>query len=161
MPSSKDVRDIERAVNAVLEEFASAVAPSQPPALVLEDALRMGRGVYAEAQRMCVAIVFCVTDAGGTPLVLHRMDGAFLGSVSLAQAKAWTAVAYQRPTHALFEACQPGRELYGIQHTPGACIVGGGYPCFKGGVLVGGVGISGGTVEQDIVLASRALELIL
>jgi len=92
--------------------------------------------------------------------VLHRMDGAFLGSVSLAQAKAWTAAAYHRPTHAFFEACQPGRELYGMQHAPGVSIVGGGYPCFKNGVLVGGVGVSGGTVEQDMALASMALELL-
>lgn len=160
MPSPKDARDIERAVRAVLEEFAAAAVPAPPPALALEDALRMGRGVYAEARRMGIAIVFCVTDAGGTPLVLHRMDDAFLGSVSLAQAKAWTAAAYRRPTHAFFEACQPGGELYGIQHTPGVCIVGGGYPCFKAGVLVGGVGVSGGTVEQDMLLASTALELL-
>jgi uncharacterized protein GlcG (DUF336 family) len=160
MGSPEDRLDIERTILAVLEEFAVSVAPAAPSALRLEDALRMGRGVYAEAQRMNLAIVFCVVDAGGVPLVLHRMDNAFLGSVELARAKAWTAAAYQRPTHAFFEACQPGRELYGMQHAPGVTIVGGGYPCFRGGTLVGGVGVSGGTKEQDMVLASKALEFL-
>ena len=151
---------VERAIQAVLEEFTASLAPAAPPALLLEDALRMGRGVYAEAQRMNVAIVFCVVDAGGTPLVLHRMDNAFLGSVELARAKAWTAAAYQRPTHAFFEACQPGRELHGMQHASGVTIVGGGYPCFRGKTLIGGVGVSGDSIEQDMILASGALEFL-
>jgi uncharacterized protein GlcG (DUF336 family) len=155
-----DRLDVRRTIQAVLDEFTASLTPAAPPALLLEDALRMGRGVYAEAQRLNVAIVFCVVDAGGTPLVLHRMDNAFLGSVEFARAKAWTAAAFQRPTHAFFEACQPGRELYGVQHAPGVTIVGGGYPCFRDKTLVGGVGVSGGTLEQDMALASRALEFL-
>jgi uncharacterized protein GlcG (DUF336 family) len=69
----------------------------------------------------------------------------------IAEKKAWTAVAFQRPTSMVGEITAPGALGYGLQHTDSRmCIVGGGLPIFdEAGDLIGGIGVSGGTIEED------------
>jgi uncharacterized protein GlcG (DUF336 family) len=69
----------------------------------------------------------------------------------IAEKKAWTAVAFQRPTQMVREITVPGAMGYGIQHTdPRICIVGGGFPIFdEAGDVIGGIGASGGSIEED------------
>lgn len=85
------------------------------------------------------------------------MDNALLISYTLAGQKAWTAIALKMATHELAAEVQPGASLYGLQHEPGICCFGGGLPCWSDGVLLGAIGISGGTVEEDIAIANAAL----
>ena len=92
-------------------------------------------------------------------VLLQRMEGAFVGSVEVAQGKAYTAYAFQMPTHELGAASRPDGPLYGIENSnPGKIILfGGGFPYIVDGKVAGGIGVSGGTVEQDMEIARYAM----
>ena len=112
--------------------------------------------VEAEAQRVGVKAVIAVSDAGAHPIAVHCMEGAYMGSYDVAVNKTYTSVAFQMPTSALAELAAPGGSLYGIQHTNNGKIVifGGGEPLYVDGVMVGAIGVSGGTAEQDTKLGA-------
>ena len=96
---------------------------------------------------MCVAVV----DAGGNVVTFARMDGAWLGSIDIAQDKAYTARAFDMGTKDLAPLSQPGQPLFGV-HTSnrGRIIVfAGGVPLTADGTVVGAIGVSGGMVDQD------------
>jgi uncharacterized protein GlcG (DUF336 family) len=98
-------------------------------------------------------------DASGTLIAHIRMDGARLGAVDIAIDKAWTAQAFEMSTEDLARAAQSGASVFGINSTNHSRVVifGGGIPVLIGGVVVGGVGASGGTVDQDIRIARAAI----
>ncbi len=138
----------------------SAIAHQQPDRRVflsLEDAIALGHYAYLEAQVFNIPIVFSLVDAHGHQRHFFSMDNALLVSHSLAYQKAWTAVSLKLATHELAPLVQPGAELYGLQHENGICCFGGGVPCWAQGVLVGAIGISGGSVAQDMAIAHNAL----
>ncbi len=110
--------------------------------------------VEAEAERMGLNVVVAVSDAAGRPVAVHCMDGAYIGSYDIAVNKTYTAVAFQMPTAALAELAAPGGSLYGIQFTNEGKIVifGGGEPLYVGDQMIGAIGVSGGSAEQDIHL---------
>lgn len=141
-----------------IDEAISHHLPARRPSLSLEDAVALGRYACEEARACGVAIVFSLADAGGQQRYFFSMDNALLVSHGLAPQKAWTAVALKMATHELALRVQPGAELFGLQHEKGICCVGGGLPCWSAGVLLGAIGISGGSVEQDMAIARRALE---
>lgn len=66
-------------------------------------------------------------------------------------------MALRMPTRRLAADVLPGASLYGLSHTQGLCCFGGGLPCWSAGVLLGGIGISGGSVEEDIAIATQTL----
>ena len=105
---------------------------------------------------MCIAVV----DDGATLVAFHRMDGALIGSIDIARNKAYTAVALKSPTSAIGEAAQPGAELYGIETTNDGRIVsfGGGFPLETDDGIVGGIGVSGGAVEEDETVATAGVD---
>ena len=127
--------------------------------LTLEYVNEMACRARQKAAELNVPIVFAAVDVGGNAILLQRMDGAFLGSIDLALGKAYTAVAFQQPTHTLGEAARPDGPLYGIEAGNNGRIVlfGGGFPYTENSAVVGGIGVSGGTVEQDMVIALHAL----
>jgi uncharacterized protein GlcG (DUF336 family) len=88
------------------------------------------------------------------------MDNALLASLDIAVNKAYTAVALKISTDELAKVAQPGGPLFGINTTDGCRIVifGGGYPLKKGDEIVGGIGVSGGSVDEDMACAGAALE---
>jgi uncharacterized protein GlcG (DUF336 family) len=92
-----------------------------------------------------------VVDQGGQLVAFERMDAADLVTIGLAQDKAWTALMNRMPTRDLAPLVQPGAEFYGYESIGrGRTIVfAGGMPLLRDGVLVGGVGVSGGSVEED------------
>jgi len=134
---------------------AAAVAAALRTPVTLERAKALIGKVEALAAEAGVHAVVAVCDEGGHPVALHRMDGGFIASVDIALNKAYTCVALKRPTKDLASLAQPGAPLYGIQWTNGGRIVifGGGEPLLSGGAVVGGLGVSGGTLEQDTRLA--------
>ena len=87
------------------------------------------------------------------------MDGAWLGSIDIAINKAWTARAFDMATEDLGKMAQSGKPLFGIDSTNHAKVVifGGGVPVKSGDVVIGGVGASGGTVDQDIEVVEAAV----
>ena len=105
-------------------------------------------------------MVIAITNEEGTLIVNRRMNRGWLGSVDIARNKAYTAACYEMSTEELGEAAQPGEPLYGIQNTNDdrMVIFGGGYPLHSEGELVGAVGVSGGAVEQDMDVATSAVE---
>lgn len=92
-----------------------------------------------------------VVDDGNNLVAFARMDGAWLGSIDIAQNKAYTARAFDMSTKDIAPLCQPGQPLFGIHASnQGRLIVfAGGIPLSAGGTVAGAVGVSGGTVEQD------------
>jgi uncharacterized protein GlcG (DUF336 family) len=104
-------------------------------------------------------VAVAVADRGGNAVASARMDGAALGAMALAVDKAYTAVLWQVPTGEFLQSTQPGGADWGFNTTTGGRVVvyAGGLPIFAGGELVGGLGVSGGTGEQDEACARAAL----
>lgn len=129
--------------------------------LTLELAKKMVEQAEMEAKRIGVPMVISIVDEGGHLVACHRMDNALLVSVELAQNKAWTAVALKMPTHELTPLSVPGAELYGIHTSNNGRVVlfGGGIPLADGKNVVGAVGVSGGSVQQDIQVAQAAVQV--
>lgn len=102
-----------------------------------------------------------IVDEGANLKAFHRMDNAWLGSVDISIKKAKTARYFDMPTGEIGKLSQPGGPLYGIKHSNGGLIT------FPGGVLlkegdriVGAIGVSGGTVEQDHEVASAGSQAL-
>jgi len=141
-------RNVENIVRDIIQKMkASSVMNLKTAKALIEE-------VEQEAQRVGVKAVVAVSDAAGRPIAIHCMDGAYIGSFDVALNKTYTSVAFQMPTSKLAELAAPGGSLYGIQHTNEGKIVifGGGEPLYVDGVLVGALGVSGGTAEQDTKL---------
>ena len=109
----------------------------------------------AKAAELGVPMNIAVVDGGNNLVAFARMDDAWLGSIDIAQNKAYTARAFDMPTGDLAPLVQPGASLYGIEASnQGRLIVfAGGIPLVSGGRVVGAVGVSGGSVEQDQAVA--------
>ncbi len=125
--------------------------------MTLALAERLSGAVIEEAKRIGVNAVICISDAGGHPILVKSMDDAYIASYDVAVNKAFTVVALKMSTMTLKPLAQPGESLYGIQFTNGGRIVifGGGDPlCDGDGRIVGGLGVSGGSEEQDASLSA-------
>lgn len=130
--------------------------------LALSDAKRMLEAGEAKAASIGVAYNIAVVDAGGALLAFTRQDGALIGSIDLAIGKAITARLFDKRTSDLAKMAQPGAPLFGIEQSNGGKVVifGGGLPVLIGDTIVGAVGASAGTVEQDIAVAEAAVAAI-
>ncbi len=116
----------------------------------------------AEASNTGVPMAIAVADAGGGLKLFARMDGALPASSEIAVSKAYTAAVLRMATHEVGELAQPGGILYGIQHTHNGKIIlfGGGFPLLLDGEVVGAIGISGGSVDEDIRVAQPVVEML-
>jgi len=121
--------------------------------------LDRARHVIDSARRAAEAIGvdmnIAVVDDGNNLVAFERMDGAWLGSVDIAQGKAYTARAFNMSTRDLAPLCQPGEPLFGIHASNNGRLIvfAGGIPLEEHGQVVGAIGVSGGAVEQDHVVA--------
>ena len=125
--------------------------------MTLAMADRLADAVLAEAKRIGVKAVVCVSDGAGNPKLVKSMDDAYIASYDVAVNKAFTVVALKMSTITLKPLAQPGASLYGIQFTNGGRIVifGGGDPLLgEKGRIIGGLGVSGGSEEQDTALSA-------
>ena len=119
-------------------------------ALQLCDCDRLIAAGIRRAQEIGVPMVLSVVDASGDVIQTRRMDNALKVSIELAPHKAYTAAAVRMPTHELAALSQPGAPHFGIDvNVSNLTLVGGGYPLKRNGELLGAVGVSGGSVEQD------------
>lgn len=126
----------------------------------LETATELIEAAEAKAEEIDNPMVITVANEEGNLIAQHRMDGAWLASVSISRNKAYTAAALETPTHELAEPSEPGNSLYGLQTTDEGRIVifGGGYPLERDGEIVGTIGVSGGAVSQDRAVAEAGVE---
>ncbi len=131
--------------------------------LSLDDARDIASAAALKAVEIGVPMCICVTDESGNPIVLERMDGGKVTSITIAQDKAFTAAAARKATHEYNAACIPGNLAYGIHTEVGGRIstVGGGLPIWVDGQVVGGIGVSSGTPQQDMQVAEAGAAAIM
>ncbi|MBQ8388929.1 MAG: heme-binding protein [Clostridia bacterium] len=122
----------------------------------LDCAKQLAEAVERRAREMGVNAVVAIADEGGNLKICECMDNSFLASRDIAINKAYTSVALKMSTKKLASLAAPGGSLYGIQHTNGGRIVifGGGDTLELRGRILGGLGVSGGTEEQDTALSA-------
>ena len=136
--------------------------PRSCATLTLLEAKRMLQAGEAKAASLGIPYNIAVVDAGGHLIAFSRQDGALIGSISLAIGKAKTARMFEKTTDSLAELAQPGAPLFGIERSNGGNVVifGGGLPVKVDGQIVGAVGASAGSVEQDISVAEATAAAI-
>ena len=137
------------------------ITTNQYKQITLKAVKEMAKRAEEKAEKLGVPIVFAVVDPGGNIILVHRMENAFFTSVEIAINKAYTSTALRLSTEAVAPLVQPGESLYGLQLTNDCKIVpfGGGIPIEFEGEVVGAVGVSGGSVEEDVAIARYALDL--
>jgi uncharacterized protein GlcG (DUF336 family) len=112
-----------------------------------------------KAREIGVPMVISVVDEGANLIAECRMDDALIVSISISRDKAYTAAAFKMSTEDLAALAQPGQPLFGVNTTDGGRIVifGGGLPIVENGKVIGGIGVSGGAVSQDIEVVTAGL----
>jgi uncharacterized protein GlcG (DUF336 family) len=147
---------------ASAQQPAPATPPPPPPPygapITLEQAKKVLAGAEAEAKKNSWNMVIVVMDSGGNLVALERMDGAQLGSIEVARDKAYSAVAFRRPTKAFDDALAQGGANLRILKLAGASPIEGGIPIVVDGKVVGSVGASGGTSAQDAQVARAGID---
>ncbi|MBY5538257.1 heme-binding protein [Rhizobium leguminosarum] len=130
--------------------------------LSLSDAKRMLAAAEARATGFGIPYNIAVVDAGGHLIAFVRQDHALIGSIDLAIKKAITARLFDKTTDFLATLSQPGEPLFGIHQSNRGDVVifGGGIPVVWDGQVVGAVGASAGTVDQDIAVAEAAASAV-
>ena len=130
--------------------------------ITLDGAKKLIEKIEQEALRRGKKAVIAVCGPDGNPIAVHVMDGAFLVSFDVALKKAYTSVAVKMSTMELSALAQPGGTFYGVDKMDGGKIVifGGGVPLKAGDTIIGGLGISGGTGEEDHSLAQYGLSVL-
>jgi uncharacterized protein GlcG (DUF336 family) len=115
--------------------------------------------VEAEASRTRVPVSVCVIDIHGNVVLMHRMNGAPAFSIDISERKAYTSALVGMRTTDLLPLVQPGKELFALIGLSGGryCAMGGGSPVSDDGRIIAGVGVSGGTVEQDVAILEAGL----
>ena len=128
--------------------------------LSIDDARLLIDGARAEAGKIGIPMCIAVVDESGNLIAFERMDGGKITSVTVAQDKAFTAAAARKATHEYNAACVPGNLVFGIHTAMGGrlCVVGGGLPVSVDGAVVGGIGISSGTPQQDMQCAQAGID---
>ncbi|HEX7947453.1 MAG TPA: heme-binding protein [Phenylobacterium sp.] len=129
--------------------------------ITAEAAVEAIRAAETKAAEIGVPMCIAVVDESGILKGFSRMDGAALLSVDIAQDKAYSAVSFGIPTHGWFDFIKDDPPLlHGIIKTPRLTVFGGGYPIQIDGAVVGGIGVSGGHYEQDMVVAQAGLAAV-
>lgn len=127
--------------------------------LTLERAQAVVEAARQKAEEIGVLMNIAIVDEGNNLLAFARMPGAWLGSIDIAQSKAYSARAFDMPTKELGKASQPGEPLFGIHASNHGKIIifAGGIPLQENGKVVGAIGVSGGSVEQDQEVAEAGV----
>lgn len=124
-------------------------------ALTLDAAKKIAAAAEAEARKNNWNVVICVVDDGANLLYLQRMDGTQIGSVDIAQMKARTAIKMKRPSKVLEDAVAGGRNA--VLKLPDVLPVEGGLPLTVDGQMIGAIGVSGVTSQQDGQIAAAGV----
>jgi uncharacterized protein GlcG (DUF336 family) len=127
--------------------------------ITLEEAQRILSAAEDKARQMGQPMNIAVMDAGRNLVAFHRMDGAWVASTDIAIDKAFTSAGRGLTTRKIGEMAQPGQPLFGINTTNGGRIVifAGGIPLMRDGEVIGAIGVSGGTVDEDEEVAEAGV----
>lgn len=161
-------RDIMNAVKTVLNEMGKKGCCTEKGhtcmcglhVMTLKAANALIDKVKEKAHQMGVCAVVAVSDQAGHPVAVQCMDGAYIASYDIAVNKTFTSASLKMSTEQLSQLSQPGQPLYGIQFTNEGKIVifGGGELLEAGGKIIGALGVSGGTAQEDTALAAYGKE---
>ena len=154
-------------VTILLVAVASAGAqqappPASPPAygtpISLEQAKKVMAGAEAEAKKNSWNVAIAIHDSGGNLVMMQRLDGTQFGSTEVAKDKAYSAVAFRRPTKAFQDAIEQGGSNLRLLKLSGASPLEGGIPIVVDGKLIGSIGVSGVTSQQDAQIAKAGAD---
>ena len=139
---------------------ASAQAPPPyGPAITLDQAKKVMAGAEAEAKKNAWPVVITILDSGGNLVMLQRLDNAQWGSIDIAKEKARSAVALRRPTKVFQDlVAQGGANLRLL--TIGFSVLEGGIPIVADGKIIGSIGVSGVTSQQDAQIAQAGIDAL-
>jgi len=131
--------------------------------LDIQDARVLIAGAREKAEEIGVPMCIAITDEGGNLIAFERMDGGKVTSSIIAIDKSYTASGAKKATHEYGVASQPGSPAYGIGSAIGGrlMVVGGGLPVIVAGEVVGGIGVSSGTPDQDRAVAQAGIDAFL
>lgn len=147
--ATDEERIVASVISKVMDKFSVTIG--------LDEAKILTDIIEKEAARRGKKAVVAVCNEQGNPISVHVMDGAFLVSFDVAVKKAYTAAALKMSTLELSALVKPNATFYGLQNDEKLMIIGGGVPIVKNGKVVGGLGVSGGTGEEDHSLCEYAL----
>ena len=149
----------EKLINSIVDTVVGNINPSD---MTLTLAQQLAKQVRAKAKEMGVNAVVAISNKGANPVLVECMDDSYIASYDVALNKAYTVVALKMSTIQLKSLSQPGQSLYGIQFTNGGQIVifGGGDPLVYNGKIIGGLGVSGGSEEQDTALSAYGASVL-
>jgi len=143
---------------------ALAQAPAPPPEygtpISLEQAKKIMAGAEAEAAKNKWNVVITIVDSGGNTVMMHRLDNTQFGSIDVARDKAKTAVAFRRPTKVFQDLVAQGGANLRLLNLTGASLLEGGIPIVVGGKIIGGIGVSGVTSQQDAQTAQAGIDAL-
>ena len=123
--------------------------------LTLDIAKELALAAEIAAESIGVKVVVSVCDEGANLILLHAMNDSYIASVRASQDKAYTAVALKMPTHKALEESRGGA-LDGLTNGNGILLLGGGFPLTAADKIYGGIGVSGGTKDEDTLIAAVA-----
>lgn len=150
----------EQTMQSIVDAVVSKIKPQND--ITLSAAQALAQKVRARAEQLGVKAVVAISNRAAHPVLVESMDDAYIASYDIAVQKAFTVVSLKMSTSALKPLASPGGSLYGIQFTNGGKIVifGGGEPLKNTkGEIIGGLGVSGGSEEQDTALAAYGKEI--
>ena len=150
-------------IAGIVMVFAAASASAQAPPpygpnITLDQAKKVLAGAEAEAKKNKWDVVIVVLDSGGHVVTLSRLDGAQWGSLDVARDKAHSAVAFRRPTKVFQDLIAQGGANLRLLNLSGASLLEGGIPIVLDGKLIGAVGVSGVTSQQDAQIAQAGID---
>ena len=149
----------EQAMQSIVEAVVSRIKLGD---ITLDDARALAEKVRRRADQMGVKAVVAISNRAAHPVLVESMDDAYIASYDIALNKSFTSVSLKMSTATLKPLASPGGSLYGIQFTNNGKIVifGGGETLCNGtGEIIGGLGVSGGSEEQDTALAEYGKEI--
>ena len=151
--------NIDEMLEAVKKNANSdPLAAKLPKEVNLKAAKKVIYAVESAAAKMGVRVVIAVVNGGANLVALEAMDGSYIASIRVAQDKAYTAMALKMPTQKALEESRGG-SLDGLTNGNGILLLGGGEPLVCGNEIVGAVGVSGGTKDEDMALAKIGAEV--
>ena len=131
--------------------------------LTLDDVKKIAAAAEAEAKKNNWNVVIAILDSGGNLVMLQRLDHALLGSLEVAKEKAYGAVAFMRPTKVFQDLIAQGGanlRLLNLSGNAPAAVLEGGVPIVVGGKIIGAIGVSGVTSQQDAQIAQAGADAL-
>ena len=147
-------------VNAQSPQTPPPAPPAYGTPITLERAKKVLAGAEAEAKKNNWNVVISIVDTGGQLVAMSRLDNTQFGSVEVAREKAYSSVAFRRPTKVFQDLIGKGGDNLRLLGLSGASMLEGGIPIVVDGKIIGGVGVSGVTSAQDAQIAQAGIDTL-